>query len=73
MDYQFSNLPLGLGMVLAMNGRARAGYDSLSETEKEHIILKCGDAKSKKEMDRIIDSLSTTEGIADLFRGPSIG
>ena len=56
-----------------MNERARAGYDSLSETEKEHIILKCRDAKSKKEMDRIIDSLSTTEGIADLFRGPSIG
>ncbi|MDE6201886.1 MAG: hypothetical protein K2G19_00240 [Lachnospiraceae bacterium] len=73
MDYQFSNLPLGLGMVLAMNERARAGYDSLSETEKEHIILKCKDARSRKEMDQIIDSLSSSEGIADLFRGPNIG
>lgn len=63
MDYQFSNLPLGLGMVLAMNERARAGYDSLSETEKEHIILKCKDAKSKREMDRIIDCSHRQRGL----------
>ena len=72
MDYQFSNLPLGLGMKLAMNDRARAGYDHLSEAEKEHIILECKDAKSKKEVDRIIDSISSSEGAADLFQGPSI-
>ena len=72
MDYQFSNLPLGLGMNLAMNDRARAGYDRLSEAEKEHIIMRCKDAKSKKEVDRIIDSLSSFEGVADLFQGPSI-
>lgn len=73
MDNRFPDLPLGLGMGLMMNQRARDGFEHLSETEKEHIILKCKDAKSKKEMDRIIDSLSPEEGFDELFQGPSIG
>ena len=57
MDGNFSALPLGLGMALMMNERAQAGYDRLSEAEKEHIILKCKDARTKEEMDKIVDSL----------------
>ena len=51
MDYQnqFSNMPLGLGMAVMMNEQAKAGFESLSEAEKEHIILKCKDAKTKEE------------------------
>lgn len=73
MDNGFQDLPLGLGMELMMNERAMEGYKGLSETEKEHIIMKCKDAKSKSEMDKIIDSISSPDGLRDLFRGPSIG
>lgn len=75
MDFnnQLGNLPLGLSMAVAMNDEAKAGYDGLSETEKEHLILKCKDAKTKEEMDRIVDSLSSSEGIGDLFRDSGIG
>lgn len=75
MDFnnQLGNLPLGLSMAVAMNEQAKAGYEGLSETEKEHLILKCKDAKTKEEMDRIIDSLSSPEGMGDLFRDSGIG
>lgn len=73
MDQNFTALPLGLGMALMMNERARQGYESLSEAEKEHIIFRCKDAKSKAEMDKIIDSMSSEDGLRDLFKGPSIG
>ena len=39
MDNGFQDLPLGLGMALMMNERAMEGYEGLSETEKEHIIM----------------------------------
>ena len=73
MDNGFEDLPLGLGMALMMNERAMEGYEGLSETEKEHIIMKCKDAKSKSEMDKIVDSISSPDGLKDLFKGPSIG
>ena len=41
--------PFGLGMVMMMNTSAREDYDRLSETEKEHLILKCKDARSRDE------------------------
>ena len=69
MDGNFSNFPLGLGMALSMNENAREGYDRLSETEKEHVILKCKDAKSREEMDKIIDSISPREDIRSIVEG----
>lgn len=72
MDYNFSNMPLGLSMGLVVNERARAGFEGLSETEKEHVILKCKDAKSREEVDKILASLSPAETLADLFEGPGI-
>ncbi len=73
MDNNMTNLPLGLSMALMMDDQTKSGYDSLSETEKEHLILKCKDAKSKEEMDRIMASISPEERVEDLFNGPSIG
>lgn len=73
MDYfQSGTLPLGLSMALAMNEQAKAGFEGLSETEKEHFILKCKDAKTKEEMDRIVSSISPAEGVTNLFRQPDI-
>lgn len=73
LDDYFATLPVGLGIALIMNERARAGYEGLSEAEKEHIILKCKDARTKAEMDKIIDSFAPEAGIRDIFNGPGIG
>lgn len=50
-------LPMGFGMALAMNEPAMKSYAGLTESEKEHLILRCKDAKTKEEMQRIVDSL----------------
>ena len=35
------------------------GYESLTETEREHLILQCKDAKTTEDKQRIMDSVST--------------
>lgn len=50
-------LPMGFGMALAMNEPAMKGYAGLTESEKEDLILRCRDAKTKEDMQRIVDSL----------------
>lgn len=60
-------LPLGFGMGLAMNEGAMKGYAELTETEREHIILRCKDARSKDEMQKIIDSLVPDENVNNLY------
>ena len=72
IEDSYPNIPAGLSMALMMNERAAAGYERLSETEKEHIILKCKDARSKAEMDKIIDSIPQTDFIRDVFDGSGI-
>ncbi len=51
-------IPLGFGMGLAMNEAAMSGYAALTEAEKEEIIFRCKGAKTKSEMQEIIDSLA---------------
>ncbi len=65
-----ASLPLGFGMALAMNERAMEAYAGLSESEKEQIIMKCRDAKSKDEMRTIVDSLVPEGNVNSLFEGP---
>lgn len=72
-DENFPDLPLGLGMSLLMNEQARADFESLSEAEKEHVILKCKDAKTKAEMDKIVNSFSSPGKLKDLFQDSGIG
>lgn len=54
----FSDLPVGFGMALAMNEAAMSGYAGLTEAEKEKIILRCKDARTKGQMQEIVDSLA---------------
>ena len=42
--FPLNELPVGFGMALAMNEQAMQGYAALTETEKEHLILRCRDA-----------------------------
>lgn len=52
-----TDMPLGFGFALAANEAAMKSYASLSETEREHLIMRCKDAKSRDEMQKIVDSL----------------
>ena len=64
--------PFGLGMVMMMNTSAREDYDRLSETEKEHLILKCKDARSRDEMNRIVNAFAGNDA-GDLISDMGIG
>lgn len=52
-----TDMPLGFGFALATNEEAMKSYATLSETEREHLIMRCKDAKSRQEMQKIVDSL----------------
>ena len=56
-SFGLTDIPLGFGFALAMNEPAMGAYAALSEAEKERLIMRCRDAKSKEEMQRIVDSL----------------
>ncbi len=58
-----TDIPLGFGFALAKNEAAMKSYASLSETEREHLILRCKDARNKEEMQKIVDSLVTDSDV----------
>lgn len=60
-------LPLGFGMALAMNEPAMNSYAGLTEAQKEQIILRCKDARSKSEMQKIVNSLAAGMDIREIF------
>lgn len=64
--YPLSELPMGFGMALAMNEGAMRGYANLTETEREHLIMRCKDARSKEEMQKIVDSLVPGESVSSI-------
>lgn len=68
--FPLTELPLGFGMALAMNEPAMTGYAGLSEAEKEKIIMRCRDAKTKSEMQEIVDSLVPDHNVNSLYEGP---
>lgn len=62
-----TDMPLGFGFALAMNEPAMASYAGLSEREKESLIMRCRDAKSKEEMQGIVDSLVTDRNVTGIM------
>lgn len=63
----FSELPVGFGMSLVMNEAAMKGYAGLTESEKEQIILRCKDARTKEQMQKIVDSLAPGMDVQEVF------
>lgn len=59
-----TDMPLGFGVALGANEDAMKSYASLSETEREHLIMRCKDAKSRDEMQKIVDSLVTDADVS---------
>lgn len=69
-DSFFRELPLGFGFALARNEAALQRYSELTESEKEQIIMKCKDARSKAEMQKIVNDLVPDGNISSVFEGP---
>lgn len=52
-----NSLPMGFAMGLAMDMIAMDRFSNLTEAEKEELLNRARDAKSKDEMQRIIDEM----------------
>lgn len=63
----FSDLPVGFGMSLAINEAAMSGYAGLTEAEKEKIILRCKGARTKRQMQEIVESLAPGTDVQEVF------
>lgn len=64
----YSGYSVGAWPLFLEDESASQGYESLSETEKEHLILQCKDAKTTKDKQRIMDSVSAdvdAKGLAE--------
>ena len=63
----FSDLPVGFCMPLAKNEADNIVYEGLTEAEKEKIILRCKDARTKGQMQEIVDSLAPGTDIQEVI------
>ena len=55
--FEDDSLPVGFGMALGMNVNAMRRFSNLSEAEKEELLNRARDAKSRDEMARIVAQL----------------
>ncbi|MBQ6695168.1 MAG: hypothetical protein IJN16_00515 [Lachnospiraceae bacterium] len=69
-DSIMRDLPMGFAFALARNEAAMQRYTQMTESEKEQIILKCKDARSKAEMQKLVDSLVPDGGLSSVYAGP---
>lgn len=61
-------VPIGFGMALAQNLNAMKHYSAMTEAEKEEILNRARDAKSRSEMEAIISGLDTFAGSGGIFK-----
>ncbi len=61
-----TGMPFGIGVALSDNEAAADSFSNLSETEKEHLILRCKDARSEAEVQKILNSVAPDSGAAML-------
>jgi|GEM_PF-142140 uncharacterized protein YdeI (YjbR/CyaY-like superfamily) len=54
---QNDGIPVGFGMALAMHPGGMEAFAALSEQKKEEYLNRARNAKSKKEMQQIVQSL----------------
>lgn len=79
MDY--NNLPLDLGLALTSNRAAMDRFVDMSDDEKEEFIERNRGVMSKKEIDKLVNSLAKEdeepdlhlEDVNNIFKGPGIG
>ena len=73
MDYEYSNLPLGLAMASLFDDYPGMGNRTLTEAENEEMIFRYKDAENKNQKEQIRNSVPPEENARDLFGGPGIG
>lgn len=64
----YPGFPMGAVPLALVNEPSLQGYENLTETEKEHLILQCKDAKTSDVVERIMDSSETdldAKGLAE--------
>lgn len=55
-----TEMPLGLGMALAMNPEAMQKFSSLTEKQKNEVINGTHAIASRKEMQQYVQNITTT-------------
>ena len=54
----FSKVPIGFGMALAMNHAAMNAYSAMTETQKQAVLSKAHNARSERELHQIVNSIA---------------
>lgn len=55
----YTGQPLGLGPLRDPDGHLRANdYQNMTETEKEHLIMRCKDAKNLEQRQKVVEELA---------------
>lgn len=55
----FYKVPIGFGMALAMNATAMDAYSAMTEEQRQQILHKAHNARSRKEMQDIVDRIAS--------------
>lgn len=71
--YPLSMVPLGTDLDMMENEAARDGQANMTESEKEQLLMRCMDARSEKEMWRIVRDEVPEGRISALYEGPAGG
>lgn len=71
--YPLSMVPLGLDLNMMENEAAHDMSSGMTESEKEQLLMRCRDAKSDREMRRIVEEEVPEGRISALFEGPAGG
>lgn len=61
--YYDDSLPVGFAFGLAMDMDAMNHFSNMSEAEKEELLNRARDAKSKEEMERIISQIHSDQSL----------
>lgn len=53
----FTKIPIGFGMALAVNEPAMAKYAAMTEQQKQAVLDKARNARSEQEMRQIVNNI----------------
>lgn len=57
------NVPMGFGLALAMNEPAMNAYAAMTEPQKQAILSKAHQARSKKEMQALVAAIAANQAL----------
>ena len=55
---KFEQVPIGFGMALAMNQSAMNAYAAMTEHQKQEVLTKAHNARSRQEMQQLVNSIT---------------